>query len=107
MPLELQMSWFEFQEPDETALHLAVRSVDRTSLHIVDFLVQNRWVSHPSGCLCSYSWGFPARDQMLSLLLGLCCQDAHVSGLNINYGDSLEKPRVKEKAFMVPVRSKI
>lgn len=39
------MSWFEFQEPDETALHLAVRSVDRTSLHIVDFLVQNRWVS--------------------------------------------------------------
>lgn len=31
-----------FQEPDETALHLAVRSVDRTSLHIVDFLVQNR-----------------------------------------------------------------
>lgn len=37
--------WFEFQEPDETALHLAVRSVDRTSLHIVDFLVQNRWVS--------------------------------------------------------------
>uniref|UniRef100_A0A8C5JX57 ArfGAP with SH3 domain, ankyrin repeat and PH domain 2 n=1 Tax=Jaculus jaculus TaxID=51337 RepID=A0A8C5JX57_JACJA len=28
-------------EPDETALHLAVRSVDRTSLHIVDFLVQN------------------------------------------------------------------
>lgn len=41
MPLEFQMSWFEFQEPDETALHLAVRSVDRTSLHIVDFLVQN------------------------------------------------------------------
>jgi hypothetical protein len=38
------MSWFEFQEPDETALHLAVRSVDRTSLHIVDFLVQNRLV---------------------------------------------------------------
>uniref|UniRef100_A0ACB8GE17 Arf-GAP with SH3 domain, ANK repeat and PH domain-containing protein 2 n=1 Tax=Sphaerodactylus townsendi TaxID=933632 RepID=A0ACB8GE17_9SAUR len=29
------------QEQDETALHLAVRSVDRTSLHIVDFLVQN------------------------------------------------------------------
>nr|KAF6428934.1 ArfGAP with SH3 domain, ankyrin repeat and PH domain 2 [Molossus molossus] len=28
-------------EPDETALHLAVRSVDRTSLHVVDFLVQN------------------------------------------------------------------
>ncbi|KAM6149948.1 arf-GAP with SH3 domain, ANK repeat and PH domain-containing protein 2 isoform 2-T2 [Erethizon dorsatum] len=28
-------------EPDETGLHLAVRSVDRTSLHIVDFLVQN------------------------------------------------------------------
>ncbi|KAM4867325.1 arf-GAP with SH3 domain, ANK repeat and PH domain-containing protein 2 isoform 4-T4 [Thomomys bottae] len=28
-------------EPDETALHLAVRSMDRTSLHIVDFLVQN------------------------------------------------------------------
>lgn len=33
---------FGLQEPDETALHLAVRSVDRTSLHIVDFLVQNR-----------------------------------------------------------------
>lgn len=45
VPLEFQMSGFEFQEPDETALHLAVRSVDRTSLHIVDFLVQNRWVS--------------------------------------------------------------
>ncbi|XP_077147512.1 arf-GAP with SH3 domain, ANK repeat and PH domain-containing protein 2 isoform X2 [Ranitomeya variabilis] len=28
-------------EKGETALHLAVRSVDRTSLHIVDFLVQN------------------------------------------------------------------
>ncbi|KAJ8356138.1 hypothetical protein SKAU_G00189320 [Synaphobranchus kaupii] len=28
-------------EPDETALHLAVRLVDRTSLHIVDFLTQN------------------------------------------------------------------
>ncbi|XP_066453576.1 arf-GAP with SH3 domain, ANK repeat and PH domain-containing protein 2 isoform X2 [Eleutherodactylus coqui] len=28
-------------EHGETALHLAVRSVDRTSLHIVDFLVQN------------------------------------------------------------------
>uniref|UniRef100_A0AAY4AZF5 ArfGAP with SH3 domain, ankyrin repeat and PH domain 2b n=1 Tax=Denticeps clupeoides TaxID=299321 RepID=A0AAY4AZF5_9TELE len=28
-------------EPGETALHLAVRKVDRNSLHIVDFLVQN------------------------------------------------------------------
>ncbi|XP_073467235.1 arf-GAP with SH3 domain, ANK repeat and PH domain-containing protein 2 isoform X1 [Aquarana catesbeiana] len=28
-------------EHGETALHLAVRSVDRTSLHIVDFLMQN------------------------------------------------------------------
>ncbi|CAL1575083.1 unnamed protein product [Knipowitschia caucasica] len=28
-------------EPGETALHLAVRLVDRTSLHIVDFLTQN------------------------------------------------------------------
>uniref|UniRef100_A0A8C9WNR0 ArfGAP with SH3 domain, ankyrin repeat and PH domain 2 n=1 Tax=Scleropages formosus TaxID=113540 RepID=A0A8C9WNR0_SCLFO len=28
-------------EPGETALHLAVRLVDRTSLHIVDFLAQN------------------------------------------------------------------
>uniref|UniRef100_A0A671NYE1 Arf-GAP with SH3 domain, ANK repeat and PH domain-containing protein 2-like n=1 Tax=Sinocyclocheilus anshuiensis TaxID=1608454 RepID=A0A671NYE1_9TELE len=28
-------------EPGETALHLAVRMVDRNSLHIVDFLVQN------------------------------------------------------------------
>lgn len=30
------------QEQGETALHLAVRLVDRTSLHIVDFLTQNR-----------------------------------------------------------------
>lgn len=30
------------QEPGETALHLAVRMVDRNTLHIVDFLVQNR-----------------------------------------------------------------
>ncbi|CAB1342734.1 unnamed protein product [Coregonus sp. 'balchen'] len=29
------------QEPGETALHLAVRMVDRNSLHIVDFLAQN------------------------------------------------------------------
>uniref|UniRef100_A0A4W5MFL3 ArfGAP with SH3 domain, ankyrin repeat and PH domain 2 n=1 Tax=Hucho hucho TaxID=62062 RepID=A0A4W5MFL3_9TELE len=29
------------QEPGETALHLAVRMVDRNSLHIVDFLTQN------------------------------------------------------------------
>lgn len=36
--------WFLlFQEQGETALHLAVRLVDRTSLHIVDFLTQNRY----------------------------------------------------------------
>ncbi|KAJ8418684.1 hypothetical protein AAFF_G00001830 [Aldrovandia affinis] len=29
------------QEPGETALHYAVRSADQTSLHLVDFLVQN------------------------------------------------------------------
>ncbi|XP_044861432.1 arf-GAP with SH3 domain, ANK repeat and PH domain-containing protein 1 isoform X1 [Mauremys mutica] len=29
------------QEPGETALHLAVRTADPTSLHLVDFLVQN------------------------------------------------------------------
>uniref|UniRef100_A0A6Q2YXM3 ArfGAP with SH3 domain, ankyrin repeat and PH domain 2b n=1 Tax=Esox lucius TaxID=8010 RepID=A0A6Q2YXM3_ESOLU len=29
------------EEPGETALHLAVRMVDRNSLHIVDFLAQN------------------------------------------------------------------
>ncbi|XP_059501954.1 arf-GAP with SH3 domain, ANK repeat and PH domain-containing protein 1-like isoform X4 [Stegostoma tigrinum] len=29
------------QEPGETVLHLAVRTADRTSLHLVDFLVQN------------------------------------------------------------------
>ncbi|XP_069740504.1 arf-GAP with SH3 domain, ANK repeat and PH domain-containing protein 1 isoform X2 [Narcine bancroftii] len=29
------------QEPGETALHLAIQHADRTSLHIVDFLVQN------------------------------------------------------------------
>lgn len=33
---------FPLQEQGETALHLAVRLVDRTSLHIVDFLTQNR-----------------------------------------------------------------
>lgn len=35
---------FLLQEQGETALHLAVRLVDRTSLHIVDFLTQNRYV---------------------------------------------------------------
>nr|XP_060631854.1 arf-GAP with SH3 domain, ANK repeat and PH domain-containing protein 1 isoform X2 [Anolis sagrei ordinatus] len=29
------------QEPGETALHLAIRTADHTSLHLVDFLVQN------------------------------------------------------------------
>uniref|UniRef100_A0A674JU87 ArfGAP with SH3 domain, ankyrin repeat and PH domain 1 n=1 Tax=Terrapene triunguis TaxID=2587831 RepID=A0A674JU87_9SAUR len=29
------------KEPGETALHLAVRTADQTSLHLVDFLVQN------------------------------------------------------------------
>ncbi|XP_055963742.1 arf-GAP with SH3 domain, ANK repeat and PH domain-containing protein 1 isoform X4 [Sorex fumeus] len=29
------------QEPGETALHLAVRTADQTSLHLVDFLIQN------------------------------------------------------------------
>lgn len=33
------------QEPGETVLHLAVRMGDRNSLHIVDFLAQNRWAS--------------------------------------------------------------
>uniref|UniRef100_A0A3B5L5K2 ArfGAP with SH3 domain, ankyrin repeat and PH domain 2 n=1 Tax=Xiphophorus couchianus TaxID=32473 RepID=A0A3B5L5K2_9TELE len=33
-------------EQGETALHLAVRLVDRTSLHIVDFLTQNRFLHH-------------------------------------------------------------
>lgn len=49
--LELKMTFMEIfynnsglplQEAGETALHLAVRMVDRNSLHIVDFLVQNR-----------------------------------------------------------------
>lgn len=31
-----------FKEPRETLLHLAVLVSDQTSLHIVDFLVQNR-----------------------------------------------------------------
>uniref|UniRef100_A0A8C2F2C4 ArfGAP with SH3 domain, ankyrin repeat and PH domain 1a n=1 Tax=Cyprinus carpio TaxID=7962 RepID=A0A8C2F2C4_CYPCA len=30
------------QDPGETALHFAVRTSDQTSLHLVDFLVQNR-----------------------------------------------------------------
>lgn len=36
----LFLSWL--QEPGETILHLAVLLSDQTSLHIVDFLVQNR-----------------------------------------------------------------
>lgn len=36
----LYFSWL--QEPGETVLHVAVLLSDRTSLHIVDFLVQNR-----------------------------------------------------------------
>lgn len=30
------------QEAGETALHYSVRTADQTSLHLVDFLVQNR-----------------------------------------------------------------
>lgn len=30
------------QETGETALHYSVRTADQTSLHLVDFLVQNR-----------------------------------------------------------------
>lgn len=43
-PLVLHISKMavSLQEQGETALHLAVRLVDRTSLHIVDFLTQNR-----------------------------------------------------------------
>lgn len=35
------LSTLSFQELGETALHLAVRTADQTSLHLVDFLVQN------------------------------------------------------------------
>lgn len=35
-----------FQELGETALHLAVRTADQTSLHLVDFLVQNWYGFH-------------------------------------------------------------
>uniref|UniRef100_A0A8C2GFB9 ArfGAP with SH3 domain, ankyrin repeat and PH domain 2b n=1 Tax=Cyprinus carpio TaxID=7962 RepID=A0A8C2GFB9_CYPCA len=38
-------------EPGETALHLAVRMVDRNSLHIVDFIVQNRYSTDVHGNL--------------------------------------------------------
>jgi hypothetical protein len=31
------------QESGETALHFSVRTADHTSLHLVDFLVQNRY----------------------------------------------------------------
>lgn len=31
------------QEVGETALHYSVRTADQTSLHLVDFLVQNRY----------------------------------------------------------------
>ncbi len=35
--------WLNYclQDPGETALHFAVRTSDQTSLHLVDFLVQN------------------------------------------------------------------
>ncbi|KAK1333301.1 hypothetical protein QTO34_006842 [Cnephaeus nilssonii] len=66
-------------EPDETALHLAVRSVDRTSLHIVDFLVQNSPVAHCSSFL-SLSSPRPAgqrepgqTDGQGSTALHYCC----------------------------------
>lgn len=32
------------QEAGETALHYSVRTADQTSLHLVDFLVQNRYM---------------------------------------------------------------
>lgn len=32
------------QESGETALHYSVRTADQTSLHLVDFLVQNRYI---------------------------------------------------------------
>ncbi|XP_035294446.1 arf-GAP with SH3 domain, ANK repeat and PH domain-containing protein 1-like, partial [Cricetulus griseus] len=35
------LSTLPSQELGETALHLAVRTADQTSLHLVDFLVQN------------------------------------------------------------------
>uniref|UniRef100_A0A674JR15 ArfGAP with SH3 domain, ankyrin repeat and PH domain 1 n=1 Tax=Terrapene triunguis TaxID=2587831 RepID=A0A674JR15_9SAUR len=37
----LMMYYLLLSEPGETALHLAVRTADQTSLHLVDFLVQN------------------------------------------------------------------
>ncbi|XP_057679274.1 arf-GAP with SH3 domain, ANK repeat and PH domain-containing protein 2-like isoform X2 [Corythoichthys intestinalis] len=47
-------------EPDETVLHLAVRMVDRNSLHIVDFLAQN-------------SANLDARTSRGSTALHYCC----------------------------------
>lgn len=35
------------QEAGETALHYSVRTADQTSLHLVDFLVQNRYFHPP------------------------------------------------------------
>ncbi|XP_026515724.1 arf-GAP with SH3 domain, ANK repeat and PH domain-containing protein 1 [Terrapene carolina triunguis] len=37
----VHLAWNTHREPGETALHLAVRTADQTSLHLVDFLVQN------------------------------------------------------------------
>lgn len=34
------------QEAGETALHYSVRTADQTSLHLVDFLVQNRYICY-------------------------------------------------------------
>lgn len=36
------------QEAGETALHYSVRTADQTSLHLVDFLVQNRYIPQQS-----------------------------------------------------------
>ncbi|ELW72055.1 Arf-GAP with SH3 domain, ANK repeat and PH domain-containing protein 2 [Tupaia chinensis] len=71
-------------EPDETALHLAVRSVDRTSLHIVDFLVQNRCDHHRvllglASAAAQHSPGasspssFPCHQPSLTSVMGGMC----------------------------------
>lgn len=96
------------QEPDETALHLAVRSVDRTSLHIVDFLVQNRWVLRRWGAFGFVPWCFRGRRLVLAHCVR-CGRGAGISpGLSINYrtgkvprvwgaGATLQKPGVREE----------
>uniref|UniRef100_A0A8D3EDC8 ArfGAP with SH3 domain, ankyrin repeat and PH domain 2a n=1 Tax=Scophthalmus maximus TaxID=52904 RepID=A0A8D3EDC8_SCOMX len=78
-------------EQGETALHLAVRLVDRTSLHIVDFLTQNSLnldKQTTKGSAALHYCCLTDNSECLKLLLfGLCLQTCHflkTCGSNLN-----------------------